>query len=351
MAKIKVPGKLFLAGEYAVTHPGQPAIIMAVDRYLTAQITPSLEGFITSNQYPGKVQKFTRKANGDLLFLKEDRHFDFIMTTLEQVEQLVTPANRKNFTLHFTSQLNDAVSGHKYGLGSSAAVTVATVKALNDFYNLKLSKLAIFKLASLSHLLIQGSGSGGDIAASTFGGLIGYHSYDRQWLQARRQILNIKELLATDWPNLKIENLPWPHELFFEVGWTNQVADTSQLLKKKALSPADQAEFLKESQAVVEALIIAFKNGLHPLLWPGFAKNRQFLLDMAQKRHFTLETPALNQLIELALERNGAAKTSGAGGGDCGFAFFESQNDAIRTRRIWRKNGIIPLQLKLDQES
>ena len=34
----KVPGKLFLAGEYAVVESGNPAVIAAVDRYLTVSI-------------------------------------------------------------------------------------------------------------------------------------------------------------------------------------------------------------------------------------------------------------------------------------------------------------------------
>ena len=48
------PGKLFIAGEYAVVTPGQPALIAAVNRYLTVDLTPSLEevGTIYSTQQP-----------------------------------------------------------------------------------------------------------------------------------------------------------------------------------------------------------------------------------------------------------------------------------------------------------
>ena len=31
------PGKLFIAGEYAVVTPGQPALIAAVNRYVTVE--------------------------------------------------------------------------------------------------------------------------------------------------------------------------------------------------------------------------------------------------------------------------------------------------------------------------
>ena len=59
--------------------------------------------------------------------------------------------------------------GRSMAQGSSAAVTVATIKALAKFYDLKMSKDQIFKLAAIAHLDVQGNGSLGDIAASVMG--------------------------------------------------------------------------------------------------------------------------------------------------------------------------------------
>ena len=39
MVNVKVPGKLYLAGEYAVVEPGTPAVIVAVDRFVHLKIT------------------------------------------------------------------------------------------------------------------------------------------------------------------------------------------------------------------------------------------------------------------------------------------------------------------------
>lgn len=39
----KVPGKLFIAGEYAVTEPGFPAILVAVDQFITVLLDKSSE--------------------------------------------------------------------------------------------------------------------------------------------------------------------------------------------------------------------------------------------------------------------------------------------------------------------
>ena len=63
-----------------------------------------------------------------------------------------------------TSELDNS-NGRKYGLGSSGAVTVATVKALNLYYQMEMDRLTQFKIAALAHLAVQGNGSCGDIAA------------------------------------------------------------------------------------------------------------------------------------------------------------------------------------------
>jgi len=38
MIQVKAPGKLYIAGEYAVTEPGYKSVLIAVDRFVTAQL-------------------------------------------------------------------------------------------------------------------------------------------------------------------------------------------------------------------------------------------------------------------------------------------------------------------------
>src|SRR5699024_11473101 len=38
MIRVKAPGKLYIAGEYAVTEPGYKSVLIAVDRFVTAAI-------------------------------------------------------------------------------------------------------------------------------------------------------------------------------------------------------------------------------------------------------------------------------------------------------------------------
>ena len=41
MIVTRAPGKLYVAGEYAVVEPGEPAVLIAVDRYLTVRLSES----------------------------------------------------------------------------------------------------------------------------------------------------------------------------------------------------------------------------------------------------------------------------------------------------------------------
>ncbi len=44
MPTVKAPGKLYIAGEYAVVEPGQPAILIAVDQFVYATISQAKQG-------------------------------------------------------------------------------------------------------------------------------------------------------------------------------------------------------------------------------------------------------------------------------------------------------------------
>lgn len=41
MIEVSAPGKLYIAGEYAVVEPGHPAIIVAIDQFISISIGPA----------------------------------------------------------------------------------------------------------------------------------------------------------------------------------------------------------------------------------------------------------------------------------------------------------------------
>lgn len=186
MIEVRSPGKLFVAGEYAVVEAGYPAILIVVDRQITIRLTPAEHaGSISSDQY-GRLPVVWRR-NGHRVVLDHDsRPFDYVLAAIGLVERFAAEQGRELsfYDIEITSELDDD-SGRKFGLGSSAAVTAATVRALDRLYHLHLPTDRLLKLALLATMKINPMGSGGDVAASLYGGWIRYTALDREWVRLR----------------------------------------------------------------------------------------------------------------------------------------------------------------------
>ncbi|MEO9014351.1 MAG: hypothetical protein ABI275_03425, partial [Terrimesophilobacter sp.] len=189
------PGKLFLLGEYAVLE-GAPALLTAVDARVRVRIEPAEAGAWRLDAPDLGVGGLTLGADGTLPEVldagarKSLRVFDAVRATV-----LATVRTTVHTTVHTTAAKRSgrasdirppalAISidssdlragGHKLGLGSSAAVAVALTAALARAVGLQLDRGEVFDLANAAHRAAQGgAGSGGDVAASTYGGVLRY---------------------------------------------------------------------------------------------------------------------------------------------------------------------------------
>lgn len=346
MVNVKVPGKLYLAGEYAVVEPGTPAVITAVDRFVHLKITSATAtGTIYSHQYQTMPVKWHRTAHRQIQ-LEDDVHLEFVLEAIRLTERYVEESGRQLqfFNLEIDSAL-DSDDGKKFGLGSSAAVTVGVVKAIAVFYHLNLTALEIYKIAALAHYNVQGNGSLGDIAASAFTGWIAYYSPDRNWLLNQPQ-KPLKPLIETDWPELKIQRLPVPASTALIVGWTGAPASTKHLVTEvKRRSHLKYDTFVTQSAQCVEDLIHAIKNDDFEKMTAAITRNRKLLNELSKISHVELETPRLKKLINLVVGFGGSGKMSGAGGGDCGIGFVKHGLNYQQIFEQWRQAQILPLQL------
>lgn len=346
MVNVKVPGKLYLAGEYAVVEPGTPAVITAVDRFVHLKITSATAtGTIYSHQYQTMPVKWHRTAHRQIQ-LENDVHLEFVLEAIRLTERYVEESGRQLqfFNLEIDSGL-DSDDGKKFGLGSSAAVTVGVVKAIAGFYHLNLTALEIYKIAALAHYNVQGNGSLGDIAASAFTGWIAYYSPDRNWLLNQPQ-KPLKPLIETDWPELKIQRLPVPASTALIVGWTGAPASTKHLVTEvKRRSHLKYDTFVTQSAQCVEDLIHAIKNDDFEKMTAAITRNRKLLNELSKISHVELETPRLKKLINLVVGFGGSGKMSGAGGGDCGIGFVKHGLNYQQIFEQWRQAQILPLQL------
>lgn len=345
------PGKLYIAGEYAVVEPGEPSVIVAVDRVLTVKLTPSDDlGRVFSSEY-GRMPVVWRRDDDDSIQL-EHRPFDYVMAAIALTERLRSERGHepRYFDLHIESELDDS-SGRKFGLGSSAAVVVATIAAINDFYGLGLDPTQRFKLALLSTARVSPRSSGGDLAASTFGGWIRYTSPDRDVLlqDLERNATVCASLESAGWDLFSVTQLPEPEHLELLVGWTGSPASTERLVngveKQTPVASTGHDDFLTESRAIVDALVASLQQQDAASTLTQVRAARVLLQGLGATTGIQIETEKLRALCEIAESHGAAAKPSGAGGGDCGIVFAgeDSANDAIL--RDWQKAGIRPLGL------
>lgn len=345
------PGKLFIAGEYAVVEPGEPSVIVAVDRVLTVRLTRSDDaGRVFSSEYGRMPVVWTRDEDDGVQV--EHQPFDFVMAAIALTERLRGELGHapRYFDLHIESELDDA-SGRKFGLGSSAAVVVATIAAIDGFYGLGLTSTERFKLALLATARVSPRSSGGDLAASTFGGWIRYTAPNREvLLRDLEERPTVRESLdSAGWQDFSVRHLPEPAGLELLVGWTGSPASTERLVsgveKKTPSSSASYGDFLADSRAIVDALVESLQRGdtAHTLELVRAA--RALLQRLGEASGIRIETEKLGALCEIAESAGAAAKPSGAGGGDCGIVLAGVGADTGAIRARWAAEGIRPLDL------
>lgn len=323
MKKISVQtgGKLYLAGEYAILTPGQTAIIKNIPIYMTAQVREANQLQLKSDMFDYAVDMSADKGYA----LIQESVQTFALFLGKTVEALAP------FELSISGKLEK--NGKKFGIGSSGSVTVLTIKALAAFFDIPLTKDQLFKLAAYTLLKLGDNGSMGDIACIAYNDLVAYTSFDREAISDLILEKSLTELLAMDWgyeivtivPQLKAE---------FLVGWTAQPALSSQMIKdlKSHLS----VNFLSQTQKQVLALKSALQAGDRDTLVHSLETVSDLLVSLSP----AIYTDKLKTLKEAAEGLEVVAKSSGAGGGDCGIAISLNPAHTTLLKQRWKNAGI-----------
>lgn len=157
--KVTAPGSLMLMGEHAVLF-GQRALACAVDKRITVTLTPRTDRKLN-------IDSALAQYHSDLDQLTSEPALSFVLAAIKrQLARLPS-----GFDLQIRSEFS-----HTVGLGSSAAVTVAVVAALQTFTgNSSTDQQALFNEAlAVVHQVQDGRGSGTDLVAAVYGGVVGY---------------------------------------------------------------------------------------------------------------------------------------------------------------------------------
>lgn len=179
-ARASAPGSLMLMGEHSVLR-GQPALVCAIDRRITVEITPREDDVVRLHSGLGEHE--TRLGD----WLGHDR-FRFVIGALRACRKGLEAAGR-GFELDVRSGMS-----HKMGLGSSAAVTVATLAAVagmgcagDEAWDETTGAADPAWLERTGREVVRkvqgGRGSGADVAASAWGGVLRYFMSGEQTLK------------------------------------------------------------------------------------------------------------------------------------------------------------------------
>lgn len=112
-----------------------------------------------------------------------------------------------------------------------------------------------------------------------------------------------------------------------EVGWTGTPASTTELVsglhRRAWRGTPPHRRFVAASAELVRAAADAIEHDDRPALLDSVRRARRELARLDEEAGLGVFTPALTALCDAAEAVGGAAKPSGAGGGDCGIALLE----------------------------
>ena len=319
---VKTGGKLYIAGEYSVLTPNQSAIIKNIDIFMKAEIKFSEEYSIYSDMYDYSVT-----------LEEDDKNYSLITETVNIVNEYLQlkGIHIKPFNMKITGKMEK--NGRKYGIGSSGSVTVLTVKAMSKLYSYEISEEELFKLSSYVLLKRGDNGSMGDIACISYENPVMYTSFDRNLIKEKMKKSSLGEIMDLQW-GYKIEKIDCPEKYEFLVGWTGIPSISGKMIIE--VKNSINKEFLEKSEEIIRNLKNGIEQGNKEIISENIEENGK-LLSLLHKKIYSRK---LLELVESAEGLDICAKSSGAGGGDCGIAISFNKNDTEKLLERWESKGI-----------
>jgi mevalonate kinase len=277
IARTKVSGKLFILGEYAVLH-GYSCVVSQINKYLEVDVDFSILG-------------------KDVINTPDVNNPDFINQSLKRFRERF--GTEKKVIINTKSDLGN------YGLGSSSAVTVSTIRALAELFKIHLSDKELFDLCYKVVMDIQKIGSGADLAVCIYGHTINF-----------------------DGKNKKAEII-YKDKLPIIVGYSGNKVKTVELIKQ--VNDLNISRF-QETNGIYYSIGKLVKKGIREIIagdWKEVGKLMNENHKLLQK--LEVSTVKLDNMVNASCKAGAyGAKLSGAGGGDCMIACVnENKRDNV----------------------
>ena len=368
MVEAKAPGKVLWLGGYSVLEKPNIGYVTAIDAYVHANVN-LLEG---SNKVHIKAPDLDINVDGALnpetgkISIVRTKELNLLVTALEISLSYVISKGIKLDGISIETK-NDAAFGYqiksnsvikgvsKSGMGSSSAVTVATIAAVLKSYGLDINENdALHKLAQVSHSVATGKvGSGFDIAAATYGSIL-YSRHSPFILSEFPQNFtasDISDIVHKRWDYV-VKNFSLPPifrscmaNFVGEATITTSLVGIVNEFKKRDLQAYKNiiAEINESAEKAVIALSrIKDENSTSSIeeFVDNFEKSRLATKKLGRLSGADIEPDDITELIEES-KRNGAlvARLPGAGGKDSIVAISLGEDKANNLRGFWSKKS------------
>ncbi len=316
-AQASAPAKVILVGEHFVVH-GEPAIVLAIDKRarVTVERRSDRKIFIRSEEMgiSGFFEKgkFYPKNGGE----EAGRKLEPIYAVARDITQKCGVDVGINISIRSSIPI-------AAGLGSSAAVSVASAAALYSLFNSDKSKDNIFQAAFEAEKSIHGTPSGVDPAISTYGGILWYRK-------------------GEDIQRLKIDvDLP------MVIGNTRKDRSTGELVAKvnnlRRRYPLIIGKVIKAGGEIVKRTVKALTEGDLKTVGELMNINHELLCALG------VSSEELEKLVHAARNAGAlGAKLTGAGGGGCMIALVSPEKLGDVAEAIEKAGGEALITRKAD---
>ncbi len=324
------PGKLVLVGEYAVLE-GHEALGLAVDR----RVRVDWEGGSSS----ASAMRFAPLQDQIIPYPMDVRQWPAsTQDAVRQVEAILAhwapEALKQRFVLSIDSQSMYDPQGHKLGLGSSAAVTVALAGL-----SLALAGQSNYRLEEVHHRLMAlhqgGGGSGIDLGIAMVGGVIRYQA-------------------PADSPSHALwRSVSWPASIHGVIVFSGQSASTPDFIEAYRAWQQDSrsqwASTLETMGQCAKDTIAALSRGDCTAFLEGFTEYGVRMGTMGGLMGRDVVTEAHSGFCEMARTMGMAYKPCGAGGGDVGLFLSEDRDQLASLQRRLAELQVESIALSIAQ--
>lgn len=290
------PGKLVLAGEYVVLE-GARAIVTAVDLRVLLRTAPE------APPLPPEV------------------------VATRALAEAAYGACEGGLALDVRALRGET---KKLGLGSSAAAAAATVALVAGLRGRETSADARFDLALRGHASVAPRGSGIDVAASVYGGTL---------------------FFRIDGETRNVAAATFPSSVHAVVVYTGEEARTSDFVRAiDALGDVERERAMAPLRDAAARCVCAFEDDDAPALIAGVRAHHDAMAVLGEAAGVPIVEKNLAAIALRATRFGGAAKPSGAGGGDVAIAFFDAPDSASRFAEASRVEGHAVVDVALGAE-